>query len=270
MGLEFSKKLHNLESQRTLEHESRNSITPDPECFEMIETMKSREESETKSDKSNGDWTKIGDKYKKESLDQKSDNQSNYESISADDKTENQSSLFEVGQENPKQEDFQEPESEPLKLGENFNETISDAIDNDFDKKEDSVDSSENDNSRLLNLINPVREIPEGFKKEILKNCDMNFLSSSNEILTNWFYETPLNEISRNQLIDILSNSLPKIIPNIILNKREVSMKVTIWFFFCKYSSSFSFFSGNNSAVGFISMFKSGSVYEGQIIEFII
>lgn len=239
MGLEFSKKLHSLENQRAAELESRSSITPDPECFEMIDTIKSREESETRSNKSNGDWTKIGDKFKKESLDQTSDNQSNYESVSADDKTEKQSNLFEENEneEPKKQEDFQETEnettSEPLKLGENFSETISDAIDNDFEgdnnskhKSEDSEETSELDNSRLLNLINPVREIPDGFKKEILKNCDMNFLTSSNEILTNWFFETPLNNISRNQLVDILSNSLPKIIPNIILNKREVSKKM--------------------------------------------
>lgn len=240
MGLEFSKKLHSLENQRLIELESRTSITPDPECFEIIETMKSREESETKSDKSNGDWTKIGDKFKKESIDLKSDNQSNYESISVDDKTENQSSLFdnvtEVSQDSKKHEEFQDAEnesnSEPLKVADNFNETISDAIDNDFDGENDSKVKSEEEtpelqeNTTLLNLINPVREIPDGFKKEILKHCDMNILSNSNEILTNWFYETPLSEISRNQLIEILSNSLPKIIPNIILNKREVSIMV--------------------------------------------
>lgn len=240
MEQEFSRKLHNLEIQRAAELESHHSMTPDPEYFEIIDTIKSREESETKSDRSNGDWTKIGDKFKKEDL--KSDNHSNYESISVDEKIENQSGLFENVHEGSlcslkriedSVEDVEsEPTSEPLKLSDNFNETISDALDEDLDvdceqKIESPVeisnaneDAPHKETDILENFINS-REVPNAFRKELLNNCDMKLPLKDDTLLSN-FQDTPLNKLTLHQVVDVISNSLPKIIPNIILNRREV------------------------------------------------
>lgn len=61
------------------------------------------------------------------------------------------------------------------------------------------------------------RHLPEKFKNEIMSYCIMSTPSSVSELI-----EQPLkNGITRETLIDILSYSLPRIVPNVILNKRE-------------------------------------------------
>lgn len=243
LGLELTKKLHSLETHPPMETEFQIRLTPDQDFFEIIDSVKSREESETKSERSNGDWTKVGDGCKKEGVDLKSKNDSNNELDSVDDKMENQSLCFEsiseliidMGPTKKKSQHFEDEESEsnyePLKLSENFNETISDALDNELSSDNEKGEEQQAERESIqdedsvgpINIINKIREIPEGFKKEMLKHCDMNIPRGKSDMFSEWLDETPLQELTLDHLIKILSSSLPKIIPNIILNKREVS-----------------------------------------------
>ncbi|XP_024935495.1 lisH domain and HEAT repeat-containing protein KIAA1468 isoform X2 [Cephus cinctus] len=63
----------------------------------------------------------------------------------------------------------------------------------------------------------PSRYLPSSFKKEVLALCMMTSTSSARSII-----EEPLKEgISKDTVTDILAYSLPRIVPNVILNKRE-------------------------------------------------
>lgn len=236
MALEYSKKINKLEHERLIEVDSQRSLTPDPEYFEMIDTVKSNEESETRSDKSNGDWTRIGDKCKKESVDLKSDSQSNLESISNDDKVdshsgcgfENEEIVADCKNTNEIQDDTASQQSlDAAKASNNltdiiFDDTDSEIYENDS-KAVKSIAQSNNINNEMLSIMSIGRAVPEKFKNEMLKYCDIYVpIYNSKTTLTELFKDEFFANVTTNHVVEILSCSLPKIIPNIILNKREV------------------------------------------------
>ncbi|KAK6634218.1 hypothetical protein RUM44_004826 [Polyplax serrata] len=234
MSLDYTKKISSLEQHKSGEVDSQRSLTPDPEYFEMIETIKSNEESETKSDKSNGDWMKIGDKFKKESIDLKSDSQSNFDTISADDKAENQSGGFENDEImtdykaiEDTQEDIETQEEISVTKCSNIrsfpalDEASNEVCDRNSKLLAPLADSMNSDN-QILGLMNSDRAIPDRFKNEILKHCDKIVPIFSNKIISNqWFRDEFLDKLTSENIVQILTNSLPKIIPNVILTKRE-------------------------------------------------
>lgn len=224
MNEEFSKRLLSIDTQETIELESHISLSPDPEYFEIIDNIKSREGSETKSDKSNGDWTKIGDKLKRESIEVKSDSLANYETIS----------VSENGVEAQKNEDIEKKnEKSNLDITKDISHqhTMTDLVDPETDIDDQRKITCNEKNvlnkecaSSFFNIFINSRELSEKFKSEFLVNCDINIpVCDSDQILTEWFYQTDLNYLSVSQVIDILSQTVPKIVPNVILNKREVS-----------------------------------------------
>ncbi|KAL0270558.1 UNVERIFIED_CONTAM: hypothetical protein PYX00_007930 [Menopon gallinae] len=245
MNEEFSKRLLAIDTQETIELESHISLSPDPEYFEIIDNVKSREGSETKSDKSNGDWTKIGDKLKRGSIEIKSDSLTNYESVSISDK--NQSNLFEnltdVSENEGRGRKSEDTEIktetsnlEDVTIDDSFQYAMTDpadaVIDADDQRETRCIEKNvltKERASSLFNIFVNSRELSDKFKNEFLVDCDMNIpVYNSDQILTEWFYQTDLNYLSVNQIVDILSETVPKIVPNIILNKREEIMPLLI------------------------------------------
>ncbi|OXU27774.1 hypothetical protein TSAR_009523 [Trichomalopsis sarcophagae] len=75
----------------------------------------------------------------------------------------------------------------------------------------DLTDSSANESD------SPSRYLPASFRREVLKHCQIPVPAHANQVI-----EEPLKEgITRECLPDIAAHTLPRIIPNVILNKRE-------------------------------------------------
>lgn len=228
MKLEYSHIISSLGNEKGADMDSQTSATPEQECFEIIDKSKSNEESET-SEKSNEDWTKIDSKFKREIIDQ-----SNFETVICSDNIQNQSNSSDVDintdplQEVKALEDFQSEIESQISLGEvkhsdNLFERISDCVESETDKSKPTI-KQDNSSKKMLELVESGREIPAQFKSEMLKFCDTFVpMFSSNDILFHFLNKKFLDGIELSNLVDVLSTSLQKIIPNIILNKREVS-----------------------------------------------
>lgn len=173
-----------LASQEPVHQLPETSPSPEPDLFEMIDDVKSRGSSETKSIQSTGDWTKIN---------------------------------------NPEQ-----------KIEITTNEVEEQAIREEIPSVDFSV----------------PRLIPEPFKNLIFKNCDIHFTETGD--ILNELVPGELSEINVDNFVEILSVYLQKIIPNIILNKREVCSNYEMPEIFVMI-----LFPGNNSAVGAYYLFKS-------------
>jgi hypothetical protein len=70
--------------------------------------------------------------------------------------------------------------------------------------------------------------LPESFQREVLSKCFINTVRQQDGHLL----EEMLNDgISEERLVYILGQSLPRIIPNVILNKREVGLEKKVFNF---------------------------------------
>lgn len=175
---------------KEVEPTTQESASPEQDFFEMIDDVKSRGSSETKSIQSNGDWTKINEVTK------------NYCDGRRDDIS------LEL------KEELRDDDNETMTYS-NDQEGLDGELDH------NTIESKDNGQITLSDIIIP-RVIPEAFKKEIFKCCDISY-SDSEDILSEFVAAGELSELSVETFVEILSLYLQKIIPNIILNKREVS-----------------------------------------------
>lgn len=70
------------------------------------------------------------------------------------------------------------------------------------------------------------RSLPAAFQREVLARC---FVNTSLQRDGHQIEEMLNNGISEKRLVYILGQSLPRIIPNVILNKREVCIEAEIY-----------------------------------------
>lgn len=66
-------------------------------------------------------------------------------------------------------------------------------------------------------FVNIYRDLPAKFKSEIAVHC----MANVSGLLISSVEESLKHGITRDTLVDILAYTLPRIVPNIILNKRE-------------------------------------------------
>jgi hypothetical protein len=76
------------------------------------------------------------------------------------------------------------------------------------------------------------RALPAAFQHEVLTRC---FVTTSGQQDGHLLEEMLSDGISEERLVHILGQSLPRIIPNVILNKREVCRKQTL---VCRFQAS--------------------------------